>query len=203
MSALLAIGRAIAAGFDWLLRHPTVAVLAILIVNVGAHQFVIDPRLRADRDTARAEKTAEIAAHQATKEAYRRAQAEAARRDAERLVRVQSEQEEITDAVTADYRARLAGARAVAERLREQLARAGERAAGPGVGEPVPATGAAAGRAAEASGDNGLPVSPPTKPDPFIELDWRLIATEQAIQLGALIDWVERQAAVSVEQPGR
>lgn len=185
MSAILVIARAIRAGFDWLLAHPTVAVLTLLALHVAAHQFIIDPRLRAERDTARAEKAAEIAAHQATKEAYRRAQAEAARIEAERLARVQAEQQEITDVITADYRERVAAARADAERLREQLGRAGERAAGPGGGEPVPAARAAAGGAAETPGDNG-----------FLDLDWRLTATEQAIQLDTLIDWVEAQAAV-------
>ncbi|MBN9504938.1 MAG: hypothetical protein J0I69_02835 [Altererythrobacter sp.] len=193
-------------------RGAAALVLAIALVALMLRADAIS----ADRDTwhdaARQLATDvlnERAAHQATKETYRRAQAEAARLDAERLARVQSEQQEITDAITADYRARLADARAVAQRLRDQLARAGERAAGPGGGEPVPATGATAGGAAEAAGDNRLPIcrTAPLLEDERtlspLDLDWRLTATEQAIQLDALIDWVERQAAVSVEQPGR
>jgi hypothetical protein len=56
----------------------------------------------------------------------------------------------------------------------------------------VPAAGDAAAGASDQARDNGLPVAP------LIELDWRLTATEQAIQLDALIDWVERQSAVTV-----
>lgn len=137
-------------------------------------------RLAQERDDERA-------AHQQTKRTYVDAQRAAAELEAARLARVRSEQQEITDEVAADYRARLAAARTDYERLRDALARAGAGSA-PG-DEPVPAASDAARRSVEAAGDRGF------------SLEQRLIATEQAIQLDALIDWVEAQAAVAVDHP--
>lgn len=198
MSWLLAIGRAIGAGFDWLLRHPAIAILALLVLHVGGHQLVIDPRLRAardtaiaERDTARAERDAEVAAHRQTKLNYRAAQDEAARLERERIERVKAEQQEITDEVTTDFRRRLADARARAEQLRDKLARPGEHPAGAPGGEPLPGTSDAAGGSDEAPGDHRL------------SLHERLIATEQALQLEALIEWNERQARVETNAPAQ
>lgn len=193
MTWLLAIGRAIAAGFDWLLRHPTVAVLALLVMHVGVHQLIIDPRLRHQRDDAIAlvtKRTAERdqanANHRQTKANFRAAQARAAQLEAERLLRVEREQQEITDEVTADYRRRLADARARAEQLRAEPGRTGEHPAGAADRDRLPAAGDAAGRADGAAAHPGLS-------------DYeRLVATEQAIQLDALISWVERQAGIEV-----
>ena len=136
-------------------------------------------------------------AHRKTKFAYRLAQAQAAKLEAQRIERVKIEQQEITDDVTKAYSFRLADARARAERLRGEIGRAGKHPTGAAGGEPVPGTGAAAGRADEAPADPGLPA-------PSVdELAWRLVATEQAIQLDELINWVERQAAVAVNAPLR
>ena len=53
----------------------------------------------------------------------------------------------------------------------------------------MPGLSAAAGGPAQASGEDRLPASAE-------ELDWRLTATEQAIQLDELIKWIKAQAKV-------
>ena len=196
MSWLLALWQILARFARWLVERPGRIVALAAIGGMTWHLVIVDPGLRADRaaaigarDQARAERDAEISAHTLTKQTYRLAQQQAAALDAARVARVEAEQREITDEVTADYRARLADARAAAERLRQQLARAREHPAGAAGGEQLPATGDTAIRAAEAAGDRRLSLDAE-------ELDWRLTATEQAIQLDALIDWVEAQAGV-------
>lgn len=140
---------------------------------------------------------AEAAAHRATNEGYRNAQATAAARDAQRIARVKAEQKEISDEEVADYERRLADARAAAERLRRELAaRAGASGAAGGV--VLPGAGAAAGGAAAPAAGDRLPGAAGEAAGD--EIGWRLIATEQAIQLDALIRWNRRQAAVGTER---
>ncbi len=141
--------------------------------------------VRIDLVAARKRADEEAARHEATKRAYRDAQVEAARLEAERLQRITARQQEISDDIATDYAARLRAARARYERLRAQ-ALAGAGAAGAAYPVHLPLAPGAAGRAAEAPGGDGL------------SLDQRLIATEQATQLGALIGWVERQVATPV-----
>ncbi len=136
-----------------------------------------------------AERDAERAAHQQTRSTYLAAQLEAARLERARLERVKAQQQEITDEVASDYRRRLDDAGARAERLRDELLRAGERAAGAGRAVGLPAAADPPGGADEASGYPRLPAE---------QLEHDIIATEQAIQLDALISWVERQAQVEV-----
>lgn len=130
------------------------------------------------------ERDAERAAHNATRTSYRLAQQEALRREQEREARVAAQQQEINDEITRDYGRRLAAARAAAERVRRETVRTSKHSAGASGSEPVPGLSPAAGRADDAAGHSGLSV------------DERLVATEQAIQLDALISWVERQSAV-------
>jgi hypothetical protein len=175
----------------WLFEKQVRFVVALVLAATAYHLAFVDPALRSKRDSA-LKQVAQLAvdvsierrAHAQTKLNYRAAQAEAARLEAARLERVKVEQQEITDEVSADYRRRLADARAAAERLRAGSARAGEHPAGPGGAQPLPAAGNPAGRADGPPADHGLP------------LDERLVATEQALQLNALISWVERQAGV-------
>jgi len=113
-----------------------------------------------------------------------RAAADAARTaDQANAERVAAEQRVINERTSNDYEARLAAARAVAERLRSQVAAA---AADPGSGraQAVPGVPASARGPHESAGENGLSQSD------------ALIATEQAIQLDELIKWVKAQAAV-------
>lgn len=145
--------------------------------------------VRIDLVAARQRAEDEAARHQATKRAYRDAQVEAARLEAERLQRITARQQEISDDIATDYAARLRDARARYERLRAGPttgAGAGAGAAGAAYPVHLPLAPGAAGRAAQAPGGDGL------------SLDARLIATEQATQLEALIDWVERQVATPV-----
>lgn len=131
---------------------------------------------------------AERASHQRTKDLYRMAQETARRMEAQRALRVATEQRRITDEVESDYRARLAAARDLAGRLRAEARTRTDRAPG---GQPVPAVPATPGGPDAPTGD-GLP-----DPD---EIDWRLKATEQAIQLDALITWVGQQGRVVVNE---
>ena len=125
----------------------------------------------------------EQAAFATTTADYRAAAAEAAAADKANASRVAAEQSAINERAEDDYQDRIAAARALAERLRGEAARA---AADPGgrPGTSVPGLSAAAGGVAEAAGQDRFPVAD------------RQLATEQAIQLDELIDWVRRQAKV-------
>ena len=114
-----------------------------------------------------------------------RAAAETARlSDQANAGRVAAAQRNISERTTHDYEARLADARARAQRL--QLAqRAPATAQRGGRAAPVPAAGPTPGAPGRAAEENGLPISD------------ALIATEQAIQLDELIRWVRAQGAIS------
>jgi hypothetical protein len=119
-----------------------------------------------------------------------RAAAEAARAaDLASAQRVHAEQARINERTAYDYEARLADARARAQRLRLQPQSAAADSGGPG-GPPVPGLSAAPGGAAQAAGEDGLSAS--------LVDDDALTATEQAIQLDELIKWVRRQATVDI-----
>jgi len=113
-----------------------------------------------------------------------RAAADAARAaDQANVARVAAEQRAINERTSNDYEARLAAARTLARSLRGQAPSA---AADPGAGgaASLPRLPAPAGGADETAGEDRLP-----DPD-------RLLATEQAIQLDELIEWVKAQARV-------
>jgi hypothetical protein len=132
----------------------------------------------------------EQAASAATVANYRAATEQARAADRANAERVRAEQSTISERTNHAFEARLADARSRARRLRGEIA---GPATDPGArrGASVPGLPAAAGRAAEAAGQDRLP-----------ETD-ALIATEQAIQLDELIKWVKAQALVptSSEQP--
>ena len=115
---------------------------------------------------------------------YRAAADRARAADQANAERVAAEQRAINERTTDDFEARLAAARADARRLREST----QAATDPGADRsaslpalPAPARGAA---------EDGLPQSV------------ALTATEQAIQLDELIQWVRRQAAVDNNPAG-
>lgn len=147
----------------------------------------IETAMKAER-----ERKAEKASHQQTKADYRDAQILAAEIERKRLARVRTQQQEITDAIDADYTARLAGARARAERLQQEL-RARDAAGGASESIAVPGLPAADRRPSETPAHPRLP---PAERTEAVQLDRDLIATEQALQLDALIDWILQQAAV-------
>jgi hypothetical protein len=111
---------------------------------------------------------------------YRAAAEKARQADAANKARVEAEQAAINERTSHDYEARLAAARAAAERLRSAAAATHPGSRGTA---PVPGVSAPAAGIAQAPG-NGLPV------------DTALICTEQAIQLDELSSWVIRQHAV-------
>ena len=115
---------------------------------------------------------------------YRAAAQQAHAADKANAERVAAEQRSINERTSNDYEARLAAARSLARRLREQRAApAADPRSGPSA--RVPGLPAPAGGPVEAAGQDRLP-----QPD-------ALTATEQAIQLDELIKWVRRQAAVN------
>ena len=126
---------------------------------------------------------AELQAHAQTVANYRVA-AEAARRaDAANRDRVLAAQRDINERTIHDYEARLGDARTVADRLRSEAGAAPADRGGGGTAA-VPASGATARAAGGPAAQAGF------------SLTDRLTATEQAIQLDELINWVTAQAAV-------
>lgn len=147
--------------------------------------------LSADLRTARSDVLAERNAHSASGANWRAATATARLLDMQNKQLTEELQAAETRRISDDYEARLsdARARAAAIGLRDQ-----GTAADPGVGGkpavsgvPDPARGADA-----AACEDRLPAALST-PD-------ALIATEQAIQLDELINWVAAMAAVSANQ---
>lgn len=169
----------------WGAIGPEGLLLALMAAALGWQVWTAQG-LRHQLTKAVAAAGAERASHQRTKDLYRLAQQTAQRMEAQRILRVQAQQRTISDEVESDYRARLAAARADVARLRAEARTRADRAVG---NINVPGVPAAANGPVEAAGD-GLPAD---------ELTWRLLATEQAIQLDALITWVERQAGVAVD----
>lgn len=135
-------------------------------------------KVKLERDQANAN-------HAATKQAYRDAQEEAARMEAERIARVIEQQEQITDEVRQDYSRDIAALRARADRLRRE-ARTSAGSATSGLQVP-----------AESDTASGTDAAPDCQRLPAASLNddlrCREIATAQATQLEALIDWVSRQ----------
>lgn len=155
------------------------AALALLagLIAWGRHGYAL-----ADKWQAHA--AVEAGNHRQTKANYRAAQGEARRLEAMRLAAAKARQQEITDDVSTAYARRLADLRARYDRL---LAQARARAAGAPGGVAVPGLPGAAARTDEAP---GLRLAGPACLSP----GERLTAAEQALQLDALIDWVEAQA---------
>lgn len=143
-------------------------------------------QLRAD------ERDAERTAHRATKTRIAEASREAERLERARIERVRTEQQEISDAIRQDYASRLAAARARADGLRRDLQARTQPAAAP-AGLAVPRLPAATAGAASPAEDPGLPAAALASAE---QLERDLVATEQALQLDALIDFVLRQSAL-------
>jgi hypothetical protein len=136
----------------------------------------------------------EQAAFSTTVADYRAAAAQARAADQTNVNRVAAEQATINRGTANEYEARLAAARADAAKLSSgRLRLSGQAAADPRArgDASVPGLPAAAGRAAQAAGQDGFPQ------------DDRLTATEQAIQLDELVKWVKAQAAVDPNSKGR
>ena len=121
--------------------------------------------------------------------AYYRAAAETARAaDRAAAERVRAEQRAVNERTAHDYQIRLAAARDRARRLQRPAAAAAANSC-PRRAASVPGLSAAPCGAAEAAGGDGLPPAAAR------------VATEQAIQLDALIGWVRRQASIDPNAP--
>jgi hypothetical protein len=121
---------------------------------------------------------------------YRAAAETARREDLANANRVAAEQRTTSERTSHDLEARLADARARAQRL--QLGQGSPAAAGgSGRAAAVPAAGTAPGAAGRAAEENGFSLAAKS-----LSIEERLLATEQAIQLDELIKWVTVQAAV-------
>ena len=153
-------------------------ILALLLIAAK-----IDAR-HLGKQSARFEQLyrAEAKAHAETIANFKIATERARAADRANVERVEAAQSSISERITNDFQSRLADARARAERLR---------------GHPQAASDLGAGRSAPMPGLPASPAGPAQGPrqDRLPDPD-RLIATEQAIQLDALIKWVRAQAAV-------
>lgn len=116
----------------------------------------------------------------------RAARIEAARADAENIIRVRDQQDAITKEVVDDYETRLADARRRADALRLRIDADARADPGGGGDANLPGFPNAAPRVDAAAGAGGLSVAE------------RLTATETALRLVALQAWVERQVGVAL-----
>ena len=114
---------------------------------------------------------------------YRAAAERARAADQANAQRVAAEQTKISQETSNEYEARLASARAAAERLRVGTSTATGDPRDRGAA-PVPRLSATPRQPYQTAGQDGF------------SLEDRLTATEQAIQLDELIKWVEEQATV-------
>ncbi|MEL7831822.1 hypothetical protein AAG604_10590 [Citromicrobium bathyomarinum] len=202
------------------IRGAWIAAIGVLFLIVAGAAIVQTARLEGFKvwpfamtgwietaTTREAERDAARMAHAKTKTEYREAQADAARQEADRIDRVRQQQKEVTNAIESDYRRQLADLGARAERLRKQL-RTRTGAGGASTGEPSPPLREPANRTDRAPGDHRLPPTggEPAYTEPFgrtpeEQLERDIIATGQALQLDALIDWVIAQTAIDPNAP--
>ncbi|ALJ14249.1 hypothetical protein [Sphingopyxis macrogoltabida] len=143
--------------------------------------------LRGNLAETRAALSAERFAHQRSALNWQLATATALAADLQHRIAQERRQAEESRRIEDDYEARIADARAraAAVGLRGQAAAADQGSRG---GAPVPGLSDPARGAGEAAGQDRLSAAD------------ALIATEQAIQLDALIDWIEAQARVAGER---
>ncbi|WP_086619245.1 hypothetical protein [Erythrobacter tepidarius] len=188
-----------AGAFEWLVRGLSAAgkwlasdwrnlAVAIVFPALLWSQLVTVPGLRADLAEAEAGLAAEQAAHLGTVNAFLAAAKQAQAEAEANARRVAREQETITDAITSDYRSALAGLRARFDRLRARNAAPSDPRHADAAG--LPGLPDSAGRADAPAGEDRFPAGG------ALGLDDALIASEQALQLQALIDWVKAQSAV-------
>lgn len=158
------------------LTAATILALLLIAAKIDARHF--------RKQSAQFEQLyrAEAKAHAETTANYRIAAERARAADRANARRVEAAQFRINERTSNDFQARLAAARARADRLRDEAQAAAGR--GGGRSAPMPVLPASPARAAQTAGQDRLPDAE------------RLIATEQAIQLDELIKWVRAQASV-------
>lgn len=152
-------------------------IVGIVVAAALAGLLVIQTGKMHSAQHSLATANANLAASQQTIINYQQAAEKARQADAQNKALAEAEQRAVVERTKADYEARIARARADAQRLRDQLAHPTH----PG----SPGT-------APVSGDRGAgPAAPSAPQGDGLSIDERLTATEQAIQLDALIDYVE------------
>ena len=168
------VKEAIKAAIGFIARHPWQSA-AVLLLVACAWLWRANNGLH---DTIKAER----ASYAETVASFRDAQAKAELAQKANLARVSIQQRTITDETLDDYNRRVAVLRARYQRLLSQ----GNRSASGGA--DLPAIPDTSGRINEAPVENGLPAAD------------ALTASEQALQLDALITWIERQAKVETSE---
>jgi hypothetical protein len=136
------------------------------------------------------------------REQVRGATALARAQDAAHAARIERDQSQISEEVANDYETQLGDLRRRYDALRLQRTAAANP--GGGAGAAMPGVSAAAGGADGAAGENGLPAPDeqllrpaPGSPQAIcVEIDTLLIASEIALRLRSLQDWVRGQALV-------
>lgn len=169
------VKEAIRAALGFIAKHPWQSA-AVLLLALSAWLWRANNGLH---DSLKAER----AAHAQTVANFKKAQADAEAVQAHNLARVAKAQKDVTDETLDDYNRRVADLRARYKRLLDQ----GNRSAS---GNPdLPAVPNATSGTDAAAQQDGLSSAD------------ALTASEQALQLDALITWVERQAKVETS-PG-
>jgi hypothetical protein len=162
------------------------ALAAAQLVSIGLIALLMIAKAAETRRALKWEMRAseEAAAHAATVAGVRQASAEAKAADAANAIRVERSQSAVSQETDRDYQAQLADLRRRydALRLRTGPAEADPRGGG---GAAMPGIPFAAGGVDAAAAQNGLP------------LEDALIASEQALQLEALQNWVSGQVAIA------
>ncbi|MCA1199133.1 hypothetical protein K9B35_14240 [Sphingomonas sp. R647] len=187
---MIGAAKAVWAFLGWRGTGALIALAAVTILNFQ----LAGARLETAR--ARVELADERTAHRITVANVRLAAAQAKIADAENAKRVIAEQSRINQEVSRDYQTRLAGVRARADALRLQLQRAAPTDPSSAADPRMPAAGTAAGGPDGAAAQDRLPLA-----IGLMDLEDRLIATEQAMQLEALQAWVRAQAAIENNGP--
>lgn len=185
----------------WLFSDWRNGPLVIFAAAFAAHVFIINPSLRASIKVANADIAAYRNAHDSIKATARAATAMAELADRKNAERVFSQQQSITKEIVDDYESQLADVRARAAALDRRLRARTGNGTGASGGTATDLSGArgAAGGADEAAGEDRLPAGDLAgSPAWAMSLEDAVTATEQALQLEALIDWVEAQALVDV-----
>ncbi|MFN3990037.1 MAG: hypothetical protein ACK4IS_07245 [Erythrobacter sp.] len=181
--------KGLSAASKWLLAAWWRAPLILFGLGFAVMAFIRVPALEREIATLSAERDAERSANAGTVNAFIAATHQAQAEAEANAARVAREQEIITDAISRDHSADLAALSARYERLLQSAQRAAIHSGSAGAAG-VPGLPGAASPADAASGQDRLPATG------VMALDDAFTASVQALQLDALIDWIERQQAV-------
>lgn len=199
---------ALSAALKWVLSDWRNGPLVLFAAGFFWGLFITAPGLRADVAAADARTARALAEREATMDAfeqtvanYAAASAQAQAQAEANVARVAAAQAEITRETVDDYQSRLAVVRARADELRRSALRTTSSDPGRAGAAGLPGPADPADRADPAPGDPRLPDARDrvwSCPPGFVclTIDQAEIATAQAHQLDALIDYTLRQAAV-------